>query len=123
VRYLDEDALKLRAIPMASITAVTDGVKTPLLKMMGKRADRTTSFSRKPAKPLEESCAFSIICRERVVDFYAADRASRDGWLRELQTVLRYAHTYDHRAAAAAVQRLALDPPKACDGSDDTDDE
>eukprot|EP00966_Prymnesium_polylepis_P242257 5602822-Prymnesium_polylepis.1 len=96
---------------MASITAVTDGVKTPLLKKMERRAtakaahptasaserslsfgagERALSFPRKPlaaaaklgghgggAKPLDEALAFSIICRERVVDFYAPDAPSR----------------------------------------------
>jgi len=117
----DEDALKLRTIPMASITAVSEGVKTPLLKKMERRAaepHRVLSFSRKPLqlhKPLalDVDCAFSIICRERVIDFYAESVSSRNAWLRDLKTALAYAHTYDHKAAMAAVEKLAAEPEKS----------
>lgn len=121
-RY-DEEAVKLRSIPMASITAVSEGVKTPLLKKMERRANepqRMLSFSRQP-RTVDEACAFSIICRERVIDFYAADRPSRDRWLRDLKTALAYAHTFDQKAAMAAVEKFAVVRTKASDS--DTDDE
>ena len=43
-------------------------------------------LSHKKPLAIDESCAFSIICRERVVDFYAADLKSRNAWLRENTT-------------------------------------
>jgi len=121
-RY-DDEAVKLRSIPMASITAVCEGVKTPLLKKMERRANepqRMLSFARQP-RAVDEACAFSIICRERVIDFYAADRPSRDRWLRDLKTALAYAHTYDQKAAMAAVEKFAVARTKTSDS--DTDDE
>lgn len=120
----DEEAVKLRSIPMASITAVTEGVKTPLLKKMEKRAaepHRMLSFSRAALK-VDENCAFSIICRERVVDFYAPDQPSRDRWLRDLKTALTYGHTYDHSAAMAAVEKLAAEATAAKASDSDSDD-
>ena len=127
----DQSASKLRTIPMASITAVTEGVKTHILKKMAKRAAEphssiSLSFSRKPLQlraplALDENCAFSVICRERVIDFYAEDQASRDAWLRDLKTALMYAHTYDQKAAMAAVQNLTAAPTKASDPESDSD--
>jgi len=121
----DQAHRKLRSIPMSSITAVTDGVKTPLLKKMEHRATEThrhIPFSHKKPLAIDESCAFSIICRERVVDFYAADLKSRNAWLRDLRTVLSHAHTYDHKAAMAAVQRLTAESAaKASDSDTDED--
>lgn len=121
---LDEDALKLRSIPMASITAVTEGVKTPLLKKMEKRAaepQRMLSFSR-AALAVDTNCAFSVICRERVIDFYAPDQPSRDRWLRDLKTALTYGHTYDHNAAMAAVEKLAAEATATKVSDSDSDD-
>lgn len=133
------DASVVRTVPMAGITAVTDGVKTRLMKKMERRAaaandpSRTVSFGKRaisfgakqavPAaepvsgrsfgrsllrKPLtlDESCAFSVLCAERVLDFVAEDKATRDRWLRDLKCVLAYAHHFDPTAAKRSVQQL-----------------
>jgi len=121
----DRSHRKLRSIPMASITAVTDGVKTPLLKKMEHRATeqhRHMSFSHKKPLAVNEGCAFSIICRERVIDFYAEDPKSRNAWLRDLRTVLSHAHTYDHKAAMTAVQKLSAESAAKCSDSDTDED-
>jgi len=120
-RY-DTDALKLRSIPMASITAVTEGVKTPLLKKMERRAAENKKLQLQKPLALDEGCAFSIICRERVIDFYAADSSVRSAWLRDLKTALTHAHTYDHKAAMTAVQKLSAVPAtKASDSDSDSE--
>ena len=133
----------VRSIPMAGITAVTDGVKTRLMKKMDRRAaaarhtrdalvsgqttssgeprpaeddsllTRTISLVKKPLA-LDRSCAFSIICHERVLDFIAADKRTRDAWLRNLQTALLYAHHFDHHKAKRSVQKLSCGRPSTC---------
>lgn len=150
-----DDPSVVRTVPMASITAVVDGVKTRLMKKMEKRAAaahdplRTISFGKRalsfggakqaaaaPAvgslggasfgrslsvlkRPLslDESCAFSVFCGQRVLDFVAEDKATRDQWLRDLTCVLRYAHHFDPTAAKLSVQKLATEPA----GSSDSD--
>lgn len=129
------DVSVVRTAPMSGITAITSGCKTRLMKRMEKRAAtaqehaRTISFGSRQVNPavgslggapfgrtlslmkkplaLDETCAFSIFCHERVLDFVADDKATRDRWLRDLQTALMYAHHLDPTAAKLSVQKLA----------------
>jgi len=80
---------------------------------------RTLSVLKKPLS-LDESCAFSVFCGQRVLDFVAEDKATRDRWLRDLTCVLRYAHHFDLTAAKLSVQKLAAAP---AEGSSESDEE
>jgi len=98
-----------KSISMSTVTAVTVGAKTTLMKKMERRADgKGLKFAVERvmwrALPLNDACAFSVIGTDRVLDFVAADTASAKQWLRDLRTTLLYSHHLDHEAAVSALE-------------------
>lgn len=117
------DCCEVKHVAMSTITAVSAGCKTSLMKKMEKRCrassdegelPRTMSFQRavslrrgraaSRALPLDGECAFSLISRDRVLDFVTADASAQRRWLKDLRTVLLYSHHLDHNAAVHALQ-------------------
>ena len=94
----------VKAIKMATVSAVMDGAKTKLMKEMKRRDD---GFKDSPnlvqkvlpglfqPKELEVSNAFSILSAERALDFVAPDRETRDAWLTNLNLLLVNRATQD----------------------------
>ena len=102
-----------KSVSMLGVTAVSDGLKTTLLKKMGRRADAGAGreLMRTPAellggraRPLDAACAFSLIGSDRVLDLVAPDEGTRSQWLRDLRTLLVYGHHLDHEAAVGAIE-------------------
>jgi len=90
---------KLHALSMNDIQAVTDGAKTGLMKKMRDRADAGGSvFERmlglRPYE-LELKCAFSILIKDRTIDFVAPSPTLRDAWLQHLNILLVHQRTVD----------------------------
>ena len=84
---------------MNDIQAVTEGAKTGLMKKMYQRADAGGSiFERmigmRPHE-LELTRAFSIIVKERTIDFVASTSAERDAWLQHLNILLVHQRSFD----------------------------
>lgn len=99
----------VRMMPMEHITAVSTGCKTEplkraLLKNDGGSKKRLPRLGARTARPLDEACAFSIIGRERVLDFVADDSPTARRWLSDLRTILTFGHHLDHKAAVQAVE-------------------
>merc|ERR1711998_551452 len=88
-----------KEIQMVDIQAVTDGAKTGVMKRMFQRADAGGSVFEKMLgmKPheLELRCAFSIIVKERTIDFVAPTPEARDQWLQHLNILLVHQRTHD----------------------------
>jgi len=90
-------------LPLKSVSAVSDGAKTKLMKKMANR-ESDPSFIDKaihlmaPKLTLDGGQAgrgFSIIFRERTLDLVAPTRAARDQWLGNIEVVLTHKHTFD----------------------------
>jgi len=103
-----------KSVDMEAITAVSAGVKTKLMKKMGRRAEASAAelILRKPvdallsgakAQPLDASCAFSLIGRDRVLDLVAPSEDLQAQWLRDLRTLLLFGHHLDHSAGMDAI--------------------
>lgn len=96
-----------KSVEMETITAVSEGVKTSLMKKMVRRADGLSVkdlLNGGRSRPLEASRAFSPIGRDRVLDLVAPDDETRQVWLRDLRTLLVYGHHLDHKAALGAIE-------------------
>jgi len=90
---------KLKEISMTDIQAVSEGAKTGLMKKMYQRAGAGGSIFEKMIgmRPydLELSRAFSIIVKERTVDFVASNATERDTWLQHLNILLVHQRSFD----------------------------
>eukprot|EP00322_Chrysochromulina_rotalis_P024115 CAMPEP_0115852370 /NCGR_PEP_ID=MMETSP0287-20121206/12961_1 /TAXON_ID=412157 /ORGANISM="Chrysochromulina rotalis, Strain UIO044" /LENGTH=354 /DNA_ID=CAMNT_0003306429 /DNA_START=39 /DNA_END=1103 /DNA_ORIENTATION=+ len=105
---------RAKFVNIEAVTAVTSDVKTSLMKKMKRRAENSSikELLRKPAAalisgralPLDAACAFSLISRDRMLDLYAPDETTCASWLRDLRTILVYAHHFDHKAAVGAIE-------------------
>jgi len=96
-----------KSVEMETITAVSGGVKTSLMKKMGRRADGLSVkdlLTGGRSRPLEASRAFSLIGRDRVLDLVAPNNETQQVWLRDLRTLLVYGHHLDHKAAVGAIE-------------------
>ena len=107
VGALDAKASAVRSVEMSKVAAVSNGAKTALLKKVKARAHSGFNlFARR--LPLADDCAFSLIGSERTLDFVAPDAGARRQWMRDLRTLLLYAHHLDAAAAAIAVKAAAV---------------
>ena len=81
------------------IQAVTDGAKTGVMKRMASRVQAGGSVFEKMIgmRPyeLELGRAFSIIVKERTLDFVAPTPADRDAWLKNLNILLVHQRMHD----------------------------
>ena len=88
-----------KGIAMVDIGAVTDGAKTGVMKKMYQREQAGGSVFEKMLgmRPfeLELRCAFSIIVKDRTIDFVAKTPESRDEWLQHLNILLVHQRTHD----------------------------
>jgi len=90
---------KLHALTLNDIMACADGAKTGLMKKMNMRAEAGGSIFEKMLglRPyeLELKCAFSIIIKDRTIDFVAPTPALRDAWMQHLNILLVHQRTTD----------------------------
>lgn len=105
--------LHRKEMPMTTISALAEGAKTAnLKKVLAKEGGsqiagdlaRTLTFQKGPRRPeqVRYECTFSIISRERTLDFAAASEESRAEWLHYLRLILVQQHTVDSDAVVRA---------------------
>jgi len=108
---------KEKSVMWDQITAVTDGAKTGLMKQMNRRVERKTGAGANPIhgvmhalfpalrpQDLQTSCAFSIITKDRTLDFVCQTRQQRDQWLSNMQLVLVNKATLDEEIKGGSIK-------------------